>query len=166
MVHFVNVGFVSVALATSRRYGPATKRRKNPMIKTLLKRLEGLRLHPYDDNGDQSIGYGRNLSSVGITEPEAAMLLDNDVNRCEQEVRGRYEYYDQLSEIRQTAVLSLAYQLGSSRHALFHNHHAEMAKGNFVQAAKEIYPDSLYARQVPSRAEEIAKIIETNEIFL
>jgi len=136
------------------------------MIKTLLKRLEGLRLHPYDDNGDQSIGYGRNLSSVGITEPEAAMLLDNDVNRCEQEVRGRYEYYDQLSEIRQTAVLSLAYQLGSSRHALFHNHHAEMAKGNFVQAAKEIYPDSLYARQVPSRAEEIAKIIETNEIFL
>ena len=166
MVHFVNVGFVSVALATSRRYGPATKRRKNPMIKTLLKRLEGLRLHPYDDNGDQSIGYGRNLSSVGITEPEAAMLLDNDVNRCEQEVRGRYEYYDQLSEIRQTAVLSLAYQLGSSRHALFHNHHAEMAKGNFVQAAKEIYPDSLYARQVPSRAEEIARIIETNEIFL
>ena len=136
------------------------------MIKTLLKRLEGLRLHPYDDNGDQSIGYGRNLSSVGITEPEAAMLLDNDVNRCEQEVRGRYEYYDQLSEIRQTAVLSLAYQLGSSRHALFHNHHAEMAKGNFVQAAKEIYPDSLYARQVPSRAEEIARIIETNEIFL
>ena len=136
------------------------------MIKTLLKRLEGLRLHPYDDNGDQSIGYGRNLSSVGITEPEAAMLLDNDVNRCEQEVRGRYEYYDQLSEIRQTAVLSLAYQLGSSRHALFHNHHAEMAKGNFVQAAKEIYPDSLYAKQVPARAEEIAKIIESNEILL
>lgn len=136
------------------------------MIKTILKRLEGLRLHPYADGKDQSIGYGRNLTSVGITEPEAEMLLDNDVNRCEQEVRARYDYYDGLSEIRQTAVLSLAYQLGSTRHALFHNHHTEMAKGNFAQAAKEIYPDSLYAKQVPARAEEIAKIIETNEIFL
>ncbi len=157
---------MSVAFATSRRHSPATIQVETPMIKEILKRQEGLRLHPYADGDDQSIGYGRNLSSMGISEAEAEMLLDNDIARVEQEVRARYDYFDQISEIRQTAVLSLAYNLGASRHAKFVNHHSAMARGDFSQAARELYPDSLYAKQVPARAKEIAKIIETDEIFL
>ena len=132
----------------------------------LIKRQEGLRLHPYDDNGDQSIGYGRNLSSVGITEAEAEHLLLNDLDRVLDEVRSRYDYFDGLSENRQIAVLSLAYNLGATRHAKFVNHHAAMARGDFHTASREIFPGSLYATQVPSRAKEIAEIIDSDALEL
>jgi len=134
------------------------------MIRELLKRQEGLRLHPYDDNGDQSIGYGRNLTSLGLTEQECEMLLDNDIERIENEVRARYDYFDDLSPERAAAVLSLAYNLGATRHAKFINHHSAMAAQNWTAAAANIYPNSLYAEQVPTRAKEIAEIILTDEI--
>ena len=132
----------------------------------LIKRQEGLRLHPYDDNGDQSIGYGRNLTSVGITEAEAEHLLLNDLDRVLDEVRSRYDYFDGLSENRQIAVLSLAYNLGATRHAKFVNHHAKMAAGLYAEGALEIYPNSLYAQQVPNRAKEIAEIIASDTLEL
>ena len=132
----------------------------------LLKRQEGLRLHPYEDNGDQSIGYGRNLTSVGLTEQECEALLRNDVTRVEGEARSSYPYFEGLSENRQIAVLSLAYNLGQTRHAKFINHHQAMAEGDFVRAAEEIYPGSLYATQVPDRAREIADIIADDTLEL
>jgi len=132
----------------------------------LIKRQEGLRLHPYDDNGDQSIGYGRNLTSVGITEAEAEHLLLNDLDRVLDEVRSRYDYFDGLSENRQIAVLSLAYNLGATRHAKFVNHHGKMAAGLYAEGASEIYPNSLYAQQVPNRAKEIAEIIASDTLEL
>ena len=132
----------------------------------LIKRQEGLRLHPYDDNGDQSIGYGRNLTSVGITEAEAEHLLLNDLDRVLDEVRSRYDYFDGLSENRQIAVLSLAYNLGATRHAKFVNHHEKMAAGLYAEGALEIYPNSLYAQQVPNRAKEIAEIIASDTLEL
>ena len=132
----------------------------------LLKRQEGLRLHPYDDNGDQSIGYGRNLTSVGLTEQECEALLRNDLVRVEGEVRERYPYFDSLSEHRKIGVLSLAFNLGATRHAKFINHHAAMADGDFQRAAQEIFPGSLYASQVPNRAREIADIIANDALEL
>ena len=132
----------------------------------LIKRQEGLRLHPYDDNGDQSIGYGRNLTSVGISEAEAEQLLLNDLDRVRTEVRERYEYFDGLSENRQIAVMSLAFNLGATRHAKFINHHNAMAAGDFHRASREIFPGSLYATQVPSRAKEIAEIIDSDTLEL
>ena len=41
-----------------------------------LKRDEGFRSHPYRDTvGKLTIGYGRNLDDVGISEREAEQLL-------------------------------------------------------------------------------------------
>ena len=137
--------------------------REPPMIRELLKRQEGLRLHPYRDNGSLSIGFGRNLTSLGITEAEAEMLLEADIERVEKEM-GAYDYFSNLSPERKAAVMSLGYNLGATRYALFINHHSAMAKGDFEEAAKNIYPDSLYAQQVPNRAKEIAEILLTNEI--
>lgn len=133
------------------------------MIRELLKRQEGLRLHPYRDNGSLSIGFGRNLTSLGITEAEAEMLLEADIERVEKEM-GAYDYFSGLSPERKAAVMSLGYNLGATRYALFINHHSAMAKGDYEEAAKNIYPDSLYAEQVPNRAKEIAEILLTNEI--
>ena len=43
-----------------------------------LKRHEGLKLKPYKCTADKlTIGVGRNLEDVGISEEEAEMLLQN-----------------------------------------------------------------------------------------
>ncbi|HAC30701.1 MAG TPA: lysozyme, partial [Marinobacter hydrocarbonoclasticus] len=51
------------------------------LLKTQLKRHEGLRLKPYLDTASSprlTIGYGRNLEDVGISRDEADFMLDND----------------------------------------------------------------------------------------
>jgi len=88
------------------------------------------------------------------------------LERVLAEVRDRYEYFDGLSENRQVAVLSLAYNLGATRHAQFLNHHAKMAAELYTEAAQEIYPDSRYAQQVPNRARELAEIIASDTLEL
>ena len=51
-------------------------------LKAQLTRHEGLRLKPYRDTlGHLTIGVGRNLSEVGISEAEAIALLDADIQR-------------------------------------------------------------------------------------
>ena len=45
-----------------------------------IKRHEGLRLFPYNDTtGHLSIGYGRNLTSNGISTQEAEIMLKSDI---------------------------------------------------------------------------------------
>ena len=45
-----------------------------------LKRHEGIKLTPYKCTSDKlTIGVGRNLEDVGISEQEAEMLLQNDI---------------------------------------------------------------------------------------
>ena len=165
LILWVCAGLVIYSLRSSRHPdGTAHNLFRDPqMIRELLKRQEGLRLHPYRDNGNLSIGFGRNLTSLGITEAEAEMLLDADIERVEEEMSA-YDYFSDLSVERKAAVMSLGYNLGATRYALFINHHSAMAKGDFEEAAVNIYPDSLYAKQVPSRAKELAEIIRTGDM--
>ena len=47
-----------------------------------LKRHESLELKPYKcTSGKLTIGVGRNLEDIGITEQEAELLLLNDIGR-------------------------------------------------------------------------------------
>jgi len=164
LILWVCAGLIIFPLRSRHPDGAAHNLLRDPqMIRELLKRQEGLRLHPYRDNGSLSIGFGRNLTSLGITEAEAEMLLEADIERVEEEM-GAYDYFSGLSPERKAAVMSLGYNLGATRYALFINHHSAMAKGDYEEAAKNIYPDSLYAEQVPNRAKEIAEILLTNEI--
>ena len=52
-------------------------------IKDQLIKHEGLRLKPYKCTaGKMTIGVGRNLDDVGISEQEALDMLFNDVGKC------------------------------------------------------------------------------------
>ena len=54
----------------------------------MLQRHEGLRLKPYKCTaGKLSIGYGRNLDDMGISEVEAMVMLRHDIEQCYQELR-------------------------------------------------------------------------------
>ncbi len=128
-----------------------------------LRQAEGFRAHPYDDVGNLSIGYGRNLSSLGITREEAEIMLVNDVERVRTELRG-YDWYSQLSPVRKMTVESLVYNLGISRFKTFKNCIAAISVGNFDRASQEIYPDSLYAKQLPDRAKKYAAWMKSDAV--
>jgi lysozyme len=128
-----------------------------------LKRVEGFSAFPYDDVGDQSIGFGRNLTQIGITKAEGEVLLLNDIERCEQELRKRYSWFKDLTDIRQTGMLSLNFNLGSTRLAKFKKCLKAMSEGKYGVAAHEVYPHSKYATQVPARAHEISQMLRGEE---
>lgn len=128
-----------------------------------LKEAEGFSKHPYDDVGDLSIGYGRNLTSVGIDEHEAEVMLRRDVQRCRRELL-QFDWYSELSEVRKMTVESMVYNLGISRFKKFKNCIAAISAGNFDRASEEIYPHSLYAKQLPDRAKKYAAWMKSDAV--
>ena len=55
-------------------------------LKEQLIRHEGLRLKPYRCTANKlTIGVGRNLDDVGISEDEALILLENDIIKVQRQ---------------------------------------------------------------------------------
>ena len=127
-------------------------------IAEALKAEEGFSEHCYMCTaGAHTIGYGRNIDSsggIGITEAEADYLLRNDIMLTADEVR-RWNWFAELDAARQSVVVQLAFQLGMPRRSKFEKRLEAISQGNFERAADELL-DSLFARQVPNRAERLA----------
>jgi lysozyme len=87
----------------------------------LIKTMEGLRLHPYNDGfGYMTIGYGTRIGSdnrpvtaatANITEAEANTLLLRDLERFMRIVVATFEV--EMDAHQAGALLSFAYNLGS-----------------------------------------------------
>lgn len=118
-----------------------------------LYRDEGLRLTPYlDTTGHLSIGCGRNLSAVGISEREAEILLVHDVDRVEAEVRAALPWaFTQLTDPRLAVLLNMAFNLGTRGLLSFRRTLASIEAGAYARAADEML-ESKWARQVGDRA--------------
>ena len=66
-------------------------------IKDQLIQHEGLKLKPYQcPAGRLTIGVGRNLEDKGITEKEAVMLLENDIQECLEDLKTIFDKFDML----------------------------------------------------------------------
>mgnify|MGYP006208816685 CR=1 FL=1 len=75
-------------------------------------RDEGLRLKPYRCTADKlSLGYGRNLDDVGISEDEAEYLLANDIRRVVAELYNALPWFSALPELWQRALANMAFQM-------------------------------------------------------
>lgn len=130
------------------------------IAKTLIRRHEGLRLKPYQCTaGKTTIGYGRNLDDVGITQEEADALLDYDLARVLQEA-AQLDFWHSLDDVRQAAIADMLFNLGLSRFLGFHNMLAAMRVADYEKAAVEML-DSRWAKQVGSRAVRLAAMIRT-----
>ena len=130
----------------------------------LLKLHEGFRSKPYKDSlGIVTIGYGRNLESRGLTEPEAAYLLKCDVKEAEEYLHKEYDYYYQLSGERKAVLIDMMVNMGPTRLRGFVNTHAALSSRDYEVAALEML-DSKWARQVGNRAITLSKIMQSNII--
>lgn len=127
-----------------------------------LKRHEGLRLKPYRcTKGKLTIGYGRNLDDVGITDAEAEQLLLNDVAKVLDQLQ-RVPTFCELDEARQAIIANMCFQLGYSGLMQFRNMWAALQEHDYQRAADEML-DSRWARQTPNRANELADLMREGE---
>lgn len=128
-------------------------------LTALLTRHEGMRLKPYiDTQGKLTIGVGRNLDDMGITEEEAKHLLQNDIARVTAEADRELDWYSKLDWQRQDVILSMLINMGVTRFRGFQKMIAALESGNYAVAADEMM-DSAWAKQVPSRAKELSDMM-------
>ena len=126
----------------------------------VLKVDEGLSLKPYFCTSDKlSIGFGRNIEDMGITEEEAEFLLNNDIKRTTNEVIDNFPWFGGLSDVRQCVVVSMVFNLGLPKFKEFKNTIAAIEQNNFVEAAREML-DSTWAKQVGQRADRLANAMD------
>jgi len=133
------------------------------LLRSQLERHEGLRLKPYRDTvGKLTVGYGRNLDDVGISRDEADFMLDNDMDKVEQQLC-TVEDYKALNSVRQTVIANMAFNLGFAGLMGFRNMWSAIGAEDWDRAASEML-DSRWAVQVGGRAIELAEIMRRGEV--
>lgn len=132
-------------------------------VAELIKKHEGLRLKPYTcPAGKLTIGYGRNLDDTGISPYEAETLLHNDIQNCYAQCV-KFPFWNTLNESRQAVLVDMCFNMGINRLKGFQKMLAALGRGDYPSAAKEML-SSAWARQVKSRATELAEIMQTGEL--
>lgn len=124
-----------------------------------IKKHEGLSLTPKKDiDGSTWIGYGHNLSALGIPRVMADQLLEIDLLRVYKELNKHVPWWKGLSEPRRVVLVDMCYNLGMTRFLEFREMLAAVKDGRYDVAADEML-NSLWAKQVKGRAVELAKIM-------
>lgn len=130
-------------------------------LRAALMHSEGLRLKPYRDTvGVLTIGYGRNLDHVGISEDEAALMLENDITAALEGLDLFLPWWRRLDGVRQRVLADMAFNLGVTKLLKFRNTLAAVQRGDYRAAARGMR-NSLWARQVKGRAVRLATMMET-----
>ena len=120
---------------------------------------EGLKLEPYECTaGKLTIGVGRNIEDIGITEDEARYLLDNDILRVCDELDRNLPWWRDLSDARQRVLVDMVFNLGISRFMQFQNTIAAIESGDYETAASEML-DSRWSNQVGNRAKTLSRMM-------
>lgn len=128
-----------------------------------LKAHEGWRRQPYRDTvGKLSIGCGRNLDDVGISDAEIQYLLASDILRAKAGLDRIAPWWKTLSAGRQRVLINMCFNLGADKLAGFRNTLAAIKAGDYVKAAAEML-DSRWATQVGSRATYLANIMRIGD---
>lgn len=127
---------------------------------------EGLKLKPYKCTaGKLTIGVGRNIEDIGITEGEARALLDNDILRVAQELDNGLPWWRDLSDVRQRVLLDMAFNLGTPTLMKFKNTLGLIEAGDFVGASEEMLR-SRWAEQVGQRAITLSKAMALDVLYI
>jgi len=157
---------------------------KSILIQKLIHH-EGLVLQVYQDTlGIDTIGIGRNLEDrgitdeeledmgianidhvyeFGITEADAILLAENDVEIVEDELLRAHPCVDRLDAVRQLILIDMAFNMGVPRLKKFKKMWAAIHDENFTVASKEML-DSRWASQVKSRSTKLAHAMYSGEM--
>lgn len=131
-------------------------------LKLQLVHHEGIRLKPYFDSvGKLTIGVGRNLDDKGITNLEAKVLLENDIDEVEEALKLSLPWFAGLDDVRQRVLVNMGF-MGVGRLLGFVKMLAAVSARDFDTAAAEML-DSKWAKQVGQRAIDLAYMMRTGQ---
>ncbi len=120
-----------------------------------LERYEGRRRTVYRcPQGKLTIGVGRNLEDVGLSDEEIRVLLRNDISRIVVEAQ-REPWWPAVADddVRARALLDMLFNLGLTRLRGFRKMLAAVQGRDWETAAREL-EDSQYFWQVGRRARD------------
>ena len=128
-----------------------------------LRRHEGVKNTLYKCTSDKwTIGVGRNLEDVGLSEEEIDMLLLNDIKRTKELMDDYIPWHNDLDEVRQEALINFVFNVGIGTAMKFKKAMAALEAYDYDTAAIEMM-DSNWAKQVGNRAIEVTEMIRTGE---
>lgn len=134
-------------------------------LKDQLIKHEGLAKKVYRcPAGYLTIGIGRNLEAVGITEAEALYLLDNDISRVIKELNLSLPWVLALDSVRLQVVANMCFNLGISRLLGFKKMLAALKISHYEKAADEMV-DSKWYNDVGQRAKELVEMMRTGKEY-
>lgn len=135
---------------------------------------EGEEEHLYDDatgrrltkgdtiKGHPSIGVGHNLDASGLCQEAIDAQLEHDIGEAVQECR-KLSYWEDLGLARRVCISNMVFNLGLPTYRTFRLMEQAIEERNYARAAEEM-KNSLWARQVGERAEELAEIMRTGTL--
>lgn len=127
---------------------------------SLVQKHEGLRLKPYRcPAGKLTIGWGLNLEDRGLTRAEADYLLQSQLQELLKRMEQSFApWWTNLSINRRAVLLDMAYNLGWQGLLDFKQTLNSVTAGDYDKAAAQML-ESIWARQVKTRARELAEMM-------
>lgn len=139
--------------------------RRGPLLMRTKERIrahEGVRRYPYKDaEGYLTIGVGRCLDKVPLSDDEIEVLFANDYFRAASSAR-LLPGFEELNEARQGVLIEMVFQMGLDGVRGFKKFIAAYQRGFWPQAKAEML-DSKWAIQTPKRARTLADIFLSGE---
>jgi len=121
---------------------------------------EGVRLKPYlCPAGETTIGVGRNLDDVGITQDEAMEMLDNDIDRVNAQLAKALPWLETKPPDVQRAIANMTFQMGIGALLKFKKMLAAIQARDYNAARREAL-NSAWAKQTPQRAKRVTDLFK------
>lgn len=108
--------------------------------------------------GNLTIGVGRNLDAKPLADCEVALMLDNDIHDARATCQQLFGGFDVFDEVRQHALLDMAFNLGYSRLAKFARMRAAVDARDWEAVAREAQ-DSDWFKQVGTRGPTVVRML-------
>jgi lysozyme len=132
----------------------------------MLKVHEGVETYAYKCSENKTtIGVGRNVDKaggLGLSDDEVDYLLQNDIDRVILELDSEYDWFSDLDDVRQDAMIDISFNLGQTRLRAFKKALSAMSEGDWDEAADQ-FMDSRWSDQVGIRAKNLTEMIRTGE---
>ena len=136
---------------------------RNNLIE-MLKLHEGVETYAYKCSENKTtIGVGRNVDKaggLGLSDDEVDYLLQNDIDRVILELDSEYDWFSDLDDVRQDAMIDISFNLGQTRLRAFKKALSAMSEGDWDEAADQ-FMDSRWSEQVGIRAKNLTKMIRS-----
>jgi len=129
-------------------------------LRASIKKHEGLKLKPYRDSKNiLSIGWGRNLEQVGISESEAEILLSNDIANATYDLYHFLPWVQGIDDVSKAVLIEMCFNMGIENLLGFREFLEAVKMGDREKASKCML-DSLWANQVHGRSNDLAFSME------